>query len=166
MDNVALEPIQKLDTLAEKYNQSLQQIEAYAKFPNAYRLDVARQSLTLVNEVLTARDETNFLDYIQSRLDERLNQGFLVETFLQALSALEELLVAETRSLDEAVFLWRMFAHTRDMISRHTVKMLRSSQEVFSHHRRLAVPPSHRGSLKPSPGQTCPRLCPDPGAGY
>jgi len=131
MDRVALKPTEKLDALTEIYNQRLLKIEAYAQFPNAYRLEMARQVLSLVFVALDANDETEFLQYIQAKLEERLKQGVLVEAFAAAISALEDVIVAGVESLEDAMFLWRMFSHCREIVSAQTLKMLRQTQEVF-----------------------------------
>ncbi len=131
MDKLAAMIRNKMDTLAEGYDRRLGDIEGYAALPESVRREAARYDLELVASCLEAGDETEFIQFIQTRAGERLAQGFNQEAMLQALAALEETLMPLVTRVEVAKFLWQALTQARTIVSERTTELLRESEQKF-----------------------------------
>lgn len=131
MNHLASTIKSRLDVLTEEYAQRLQEIKDYARLPVQVRLDAAQYDLNLVATCLEVGEDTEFIQSIQTRVGERLEQGFVLESLQQALTALEESLLPLVSSVEAAKFLWRTLSQAWNIISQRTVGALQESEARF-----------------------------------
>jgi PAS domain S-box-containing protein len=121
---------ENLNRLTEAYDLRLQKISGYADLPAASRLEAARYDLELIAACLEAQDDTRFVQFVRSRVDERLGQAFAPESLLQALTAIEETLTPWVAAVEDATFLWRAFSQARTVLSQGILKDVTARTEA------------------------------------
>ncbi|MGD1993959.1 MAG: hypothetical protein PVI59_12265, partial [Anaerolineae bacterium] len=123
---------ENLDSLSRAYNLRLGEIADYATIPEEDRLqNVAQGDLHIILSCLEAQDHTEFAEFINQRVSERLEEQFAPESVLAALDALEETLSPLVVNAESAKFLWRLMSESRNTISHRATELLRESEAMF-----------------------------------
>jgi PAS domain S-box-containing protein len=121
-----------LDSLSAAYDLRLREISDYADIPEQVRLEnVARGDLHIILSCLEAEDNTEFVEFINQRVGERLEEQFAPESVLAALDALEQILSPIVASAETAKFLWRLMSKSRNTVSQRATELLRESEAKF-----------------------------------
>jgi len=121
----------QLDLLTGEYERQLRTISGYGGLSDRVRLDIARSGLERIVAALEVGDDAGFVQFIQARAREELEGGFEIESVLQALTALEGVLVPLVTRVGAGKFLWLAFAHARTAISEQVTGMLDASGSKF-----------------------------------
>jgi PAS domain S-box-containing protein len=120
---------QQLDALAQNYQDLLLAIGGgYERTAPARLAEIARHDLELVAQSLEAGDPAPWLDWIQDYLAQRPDTDFEMETFLQTVSAVEDALLPQVASLEDARSLWSMTRQARIAITELTSQRWRTSE--------------------------------------
>lgn len=122
----------ELDSLAEEYNRRLREIPDYAALPEDVRMEsVARGDLGIILTCLEEEDSAAFVEFVDQRVGERLEEQFAPESVLASLDALETTLLPYIVDGGTAKFMWRLMSQARNTVSRRATELLRESEEKF-----------------------------------
>jgi PAS domain S-box-containing protein len=106
----------RFDDLSGQFSLALGAIPEYSRIPAALLQQIAAEDLRLVGAVIAERDPQPFVASVQTRLDERLRQGFDLHSMAKAVDGLEAVVWSLAMDLDEARLLWSAFSQVRSMI--------------------------------------------------
>ncbi|MBN1487232.1 MAG: hypothetical protein JW981_06280, partial [Anaerolineae bacterium] len=124
---------ERLVELAGVYAQHLERIGWYAAFSPQVRLDIANRDLEAMIAALEAGNTRQFVELISSQAAMRIEQDFNYFDFIEALSALEKVLLAAIQNIDEAgvAFVWQALAGAREVVFGLTAERFGTSEEQF-----------------------------------
>jgi PAS domain S-box-containing protein len=116
-----------LAILAEEYEKRLQEIESAPALSGC-----GTEALELIAACLETGDGTRFVEFAQDQAYEWMGRGAKADSYSQALTALEEILIPWVRSVEDATLLWQTLSEARTSIARRTAEMLHESEEQLT----------------------------------
>jgi PAS domain S-box-containing protein len=131
MRKLAMQIQSNLDFLAEAYARRLQAIREYAEMPDLQRTEAARNALQVIAAGLEAGDAHLFTQFVKTIANERVAQGFEIESVHQALNILIDLLEPGLDDLETANFLWRTMVQVQMSLSQVAMERVRTAEQQF-----------------------------------
>lgn len=131
MHKLAMQIQNDLDFLAGVYARRLQTIEEYAGMPEPQRTEAARNTLQMIATGLETGNAQLFTEFVKSIANERVAQGFAIDSVQQALNLLIELLEPGLPDLETANFLWRTVVQAHVSLSQVAMERVRTAEQQF-----------------------------------
>ncbi len=132
MNPVLHNPIrERLEELAQSYNQELRSIAAYQQLANSATHAIARQDVSLIANVLESSDTSPFVQDVEQKLSERFGQGFSPDDMLRAIDALEHTVASRVTDPQTQRLMWETFSQSRSLVVREASQRLEISERRF-----------------------------------
>ncbi|MCD4739211.1 MAG: PAS domain S-box protein [Anaerolineae bacterium] len=131
MQRLAAKIRAELPTLTVEYAHGLAKLPGYAELPAEEHLAASQYDFELLATCLEAGAPTEFHQYIQERLAERLEEGFAVEVLVEGLTVLEQILSPLVEELAAAKFLWATFSRAQRIVMQSVAQQLQSSESQY-----------------------------------
>ncbi len=118
--------------LAEIYRQRLADIGGgYEQLSAEKAAQIAQRDLELIAQAVETGDPAPFLEHVRMLIAERLVAGFDIETLLQALTAVEDVLWPLLQDVKEAHYVGSVMRQARGIVAELTVQRLRDSESQY-----------------------------------
>ncbi|MGD9316657.1 MAG: GAF domain-containing protein, partial [Anaerolineae bacterium] len=120
-----------LDMLAEEYSRRLKAISGYTEMLEHVRLESARNTWLVIAAGLESGDAEMFTQFVKAIANERIAQGFEIDSVQQALSCLIDILEPGLTDLETANFLWRTMVQVNVALGQVAMSQMRIAEQQF-----------------------------------
>ena len=131
MHKLATQIRNNLDMLAGEYNQRLKAIHGYTDMLDHLRLESARNTWLVIAAGLEAGDAEMFTQFVQTIANERIAQGFEIDSVQQALTCLTDILGPGLSDVETANFLWKTMVQVHVALSQVALSQVRTAEQQF-----------------------------------
>lgn len=122
-----------LTLLAEAYDKRLKKVSDYDQMADSLRLEAARNALLVIASGLESRDAEMFTQFVKAMANERIFQGFEIDSVQQALSILVDLLQPGLVDVETANFLWRTMVEVHMALSKMAMDRVRTAERQVTY---------------------------------
>jgi PAS domain S-box-containing protein len=133
MQRLAAQIRNNLDMLAEEYSRRLQSIPGYSQMLDRLRLESARNTWLVIAAGLESGDAEMFTQFVQTVANERIAQGFEIDSVQQALTCLVDILEPGLPDVETANFLWRVMVQVHMALSQAAMSKVHTAEQQFKY---------------------------------
>ena len=131
MRKLATQIRNNLDMLAEEYSQRLKAISGYTEMLEDARFESARNTWLVIAAGLESGDAEMFTQFVKAIANERIAQGFEIDSVQQALSCLIDILEPGLTDLETANLLWRTMVQVNVALGQVAMSKMRVAEQQF-----------------------------------
>ena len=131
MRKLAAQIRNNLDMLAAEYSKRLKAIPGYTEMSDSLRRESARNTWLVIAAGLEAGDAEMFTQFVQTIANERIAQGFQIDSVHQALTCLIDILEPGLSDVTTANFLWRTMVQVHVALSQVALSQVRTVEQQF-----------------------------------
>lgn len=133
MRKLAAQIRSNLALLAEAYDERLKKVSEYDQMADSLRLEAARNALLVIASGLESGDAQMFTQFVKAVANERISQGFEIDSVQQALSILVDLLEPGLVDVEIANFLWRTMVQVHMALSQTALERVRTAERQVTY---------------------------------